>query len=89
MHRVPVGLGTHFWVPLRSLTTRLCCPCQHHSLTRPDIHNDPKLLMDAETLLRGLTKLHDSHRLPTERFALPITTNMDYGFYTTDKVRGA
>ncbi len=56
--------------------------------TVPNQTVDPHTIEDAQRTLNSLAVLHDTGKAPTERFALPVTGNMEYGFFNAVMVRG-
>uniref|UniRef100_A0A7S0RVE5 Uncharacterized protein n=1 Tax=Chlamydomonas leiostraca TaxID=1034604 RepID=A0A7S0RVE5_9CHLO len=51
--------------------------------TVPAPQPDPKDVASASALLHELSSLKDTDKMPHERFALPVTGNMEYGFFST------
>lgn len=49
----------------------------------PAQNPDPKAVTSASTMLKSLSCLKDTDKQPHERFALPVTGNMEYGFFAT------
>mmetsp|Transcript_172 Transcript_172/g.285 ORF Transcript_172/g.285 Transcript_172/m.285 type:complete len:146 (-) Transcript_172:100-537(-) len=53
----------------------------------PSSNPDPASVFAATALLQNLSCLKDTDKLPHERFALPVTGNMTYGFFSTAKLQ--
>ncbi|GFH29965.1 flagellar associated protein [Haematococcus lacustris] len=51
--------------------------------TVPTQNPNGSAIQAATTLLQDLSSLKNTDKQPHERFALPVTANMEYGFFAT------
>lgn len=55
--------------------------------TVPTLNADKSTMETAQTMLGTLSNIKDTDKLPAEKFALPVTGNMEYGFFTKQMVK--
>lgn len=55
--------------------------------TVPTLNADKAVMESAQQTLSQLSNCKDTDKLPPERFALPVTGNMEYGFFAKQLVK--
>lgn len=54
--------------------------------TIPTSNPDKATVAEAAAIINRLSTLKETDKLPTERYALPVTGSMEYGFWLQNKV---
>lgn len=61
--------------------TKLIILSEKPNRTIPTSNPGPEVVQAAMTTLHNMSSIKDSDKTPGERFALPLTGNMEYGFF--------
>lgn len=92
--RPHVGACPMRWV-LKNASGPAPCPAMNHAVDVypekpnrivPRSNPEPALVDQANATLSNMSVLRDTGKAPPERFALPVTANMEYGFFNSVQV---